>query len=216
MTEGAESREAAPTEPNYSAVLDSNTYIDIVSVHDLLRAPPEKREMRVERLREAALLAICFHECADTTYSLREAAVVLYERVPADSGGFEEQHIKVVARFLYSEVLPRWRAYHPNDIDLRGNAADRHLTDFAIERGLPLITKDATMTEKAVKRGARVFSPRDFRVLRKMDEEQAVKRFFGRFKAKAPPFARSTDQPRQWRSALDGLYYQYRRLLLGR
>ncbi|WP_242333091.1 hypothetical protein [Anaeromyxobacter sp. SG66] len=204
-----------PTSIEFAAVLDTNVYIDIVSIHDLLRAPEERREMRVERLRDAALLAICFHENSSTTYGLREGADVLAELVPPESGGFEEQHLKAFSYFVYPHVLSRWHVVHPNDVNVRANAADRHLTDFAFENGLPLVTLDARMGERAAARGVSVLTPRGYWELR-MNSDAAVQRFFRRYRSNAPVFARSTSQPRPWVVALDQLYEQYRRLLLGR
>jgi hypothetical protein len=199
----------------FAAVLDTNVYIDVASIHDLARAQAAERKMRRQRAHDAALLAICFHAEASTTYSLRETVDVLVKKVPPESGGMEELHIKAFALFLIPEVLSRWDPVHPPDVRLSGNAADSHLTDVASERGLPLITKDGEMARRASERNVRAVTPREYWENR-VDREREVRRFLSRFKARAPEFARRSAQPRAWALALSQLFDLYRGLLLDR
>jgi hypothetical protein len=196
-----------------TAVLDANAFLDLCSIHDLSRAKPEATEKREARARDALLLGICLHEMRAWTYSLRETVDVLARLVPTDSGGLEEQFLKVFFGFVHPETLSGW-SVGCADVNDRGNAADRLLMTKALEYGKPLITHDGKLTTRARAAGVEVFSPRKFFTGRL--RPGAERRFLSRLKARAPAFARSKRQSTLWARELEGLFVHYRYLLLGR
>ncbi len=208
--------------PPLTAVVDTNVLHELSSCVDVTRAYNEAiwrqpvpasvanrfeaiRDPlvahRFRRARETLLLAMYLARTRAHTYSVRDEVIgVLTTNVPPDNPNSLDYLVTALyAHFVKDYLLTDWRQSFPKKSDnLRSNAADRHLLEYAKEHSLPLITNegngqdglaDVKLRLKAKQEGVGVFSPREF-YDGKLDEGEAVDAFFSRFRKQVPRYLR--------------------------
>lgn len=190
-------------------ILDTHSCHDLLAKLDELYAligdralDDEAVTFRVERAREATILALHFHRTGATTFGLRdEMLTVLTRNAPPSelASNYRSAFTMVYVWFVRDRLLHGWNHTVPRKLDReRGNEADRALVSAAKEMGVPLISyegysHDGTIDEgKLVRRHAReeqvtVLLPRQYYAGR-VDEPLVVDAFFRKFNREAPAY----------------------------
>lgn len=206
----------APPEPTpIVAVVDSNVIIDLHSIHNIVQATRDAKDERFERLRNATLLAMCFHRHRARTYGIREAVEVLREKVPPDVVAPETHFTTGVIHFVMDNVVPGWLSEADIEHNPRGTPADHFLLEAARKSECPIITCEKKLHRVARETGVESFTPAEYWQGR-IDKERETRKFLARFRSRAGPFARTMEHGRNWGVLLDMMYDFYVAVLLGR
>lgn len=203
--------------PRALVVLDTNVILDTHSCHDLLTKLDElvpslgdaalddqAVTFRLERAREAMLLAIYLHKIGATTFSLHNEVLEKLARFSppgALATSFTTAFTTVFIHFVKDFVLGRWNTTMPTQPGTeRGNGADRALVAAALERSVPLVSTEGyshtgeidegkLIRRLAGQQGVEVCLPREV-YAGKMNEGIEIEAFLHRFADNVPKYVR--------------------------
>ncbi len=223
-------------------VIDTNSFIDVFSCHDLfeayekhggMSAPIDHEELvyRRARAREGILLALLLHHRRAISYTLREAWTKITNLVkPPEEGEFPGVFTSMFVDFVHPIILGEWLAGTPHrrkKNEPTGNHADDAYVKYAKKNDIPLISQEGygpkgmkpvkrkDIRGKAAEAGVEVFTARDYYQVAKRDEDADIQWFLSRFEREAPDYISKQKNPPAIENALLHMFGAYRHVLLG-
>lgn len=186
-----------------NAILDTNVFIEIISVYDLNKAVTDNANAKTvrhrwERARSALLLSLMLHDQHATTLSLREGERRLGELVsPGQKMGVDPDHDFVVFHIhvVKERLLSDWTSVFPRPPEtVFQEHADDLLLATAQRNRLPLITNegwgvhgvfDRGLRKQAKAAGVAVFTTSEF-IAGKCNEQKLAFDFMDRLSQERP------------------------------
>jgi hypothetical protein len=128
-----------------TAIVDTNTVLNVISCHDLID-PDQKTERyawyRLDRAAYGLRMAIYFHETNAFTLSAGDETLDLATRlVPPEDNDIAGWYLRLWFYFTHRKLLRRWNTGSAA-VSGTGSRVDAALMDLAREHACPLITNE--------------------------------------------------------------------------